>query len=68
MSWSFKNKIAVRKDLAEAVRYYKRINAELAKQFLIRVKEAKVHIERSPFGFQLKYKEVRTLLLRQFPY
>jgi len=35
---------------------------------LFRIREAKTHIARTPLGFQIKYKEVRTLLLRQFPY
>lgn len=68
MSYSFVNKPAVRVDVIEAVTYYKKINPELAKQFLFRIREAKVYIANSPLGFQIKYKQVRTLLLKQFPY
>ena len=53
-------------------RYYKcgckNINPELAKQFLYRIREAKSYIAIFPQGFPVKYKEVRTLLLKQFPY
>jgi len=68
MSYSFVNRPAVRTDIIEATDYYKKINPELAKQFLYRIREAKIHIARSPMGFQIKYKQVRTLLLKQFPY
>lgn len=68
MSFSFVNRPAVRTDIIEATDYYKKINPELAKQFLFRIREAKAYIARSPLGFQIKYNQVRTLLLRQFPY
>ncbi len=68
MSYSFVNRPAVRLDIINATDYYKNINPELGKQFLFRIREAKAYIARSPLGFQIKYKEVRTLLLKQFPY
>lgn len=49
-------------------RLYKAISPKLAKQFLSRFKEAVTHIECSLVGFQIKYHEVRTLILKQFPY
>ena len=68
MSYSFVNRPAVRVDVIEAIDYYKNINPELAKQFLFRIREAKAYIARYPLGFQIKYNNVRTLLLKQFPY
>jgi plasmid stabilization system protein ParE len=68
MSYSFVNSPAVRTDIIEAVDYYKKINPEYPKQFLFRIREAKAYIAHSPFGFQIKYKQVRTLLLKKFPY
>lgn len=68
MSYSFVNNPAVRVDVIEAISHYKKINPELAKQFLFRIREAKAYIARSPLGFQIKYNGVRTLLLKQFPY
>jgi len=68
MSYSFVNRPLVRADIIHAVDYYKNINSELAKQFLFRIREAKAYIARSPLGFQIKYNEVRTLLLKQFPF
>jgi len=32
------------------------------------MREAKHYIAQSPLGFQIKYNQVRTLLLKQFPY
>jgi plasmid stabilization system protein ParE len=68
MSFRLINQPSVRKDIKEVVDYYKNINPALAKQFLLRLKEAKTFIAKEPYAFQLKYKEVRTLLLKQFPY
>ncbi len=68
MSYSFVNRPAVRTDIIEATDYYKKINPELALQFLFRIREAKAYIARSPLGFQVKYNNVRTLLLKQLPY
>jgi plasmid stabilization system protein ParE len=66
--YSFINRPAVKKDLMNAVEYYNKISPKLAKEFLFRIREAKTYINNSPLGFQIKYKEVRTLLLKQFPY
>jgi len=68
MSYTFVNRPSVRNDIEIAVGYYKNINLEIAKQFLIRIKEAKAHIANTPFGFQIKYNQVRTLFLKQFPF
>jgi plasmid stabilization system protein ParE len=55
-------------DLKDAIDYYKEINPNLAKQFLSRLREAQHFLISNPYIFQLKYKEVRTLFLKQFPY
>ena len=68
MSYSFVSRPAVSFDIINATDYYKKINPELAKQFLFRIREAKEHIAKTPIGFQIKYNVVRTLLLKQFPY
>jgi plasmid stabilization system protein ParE len=68
MSYAFVNRPLVRADIISATDHYKKINPELARQFLFRIREAKAYIARSAEGFQIKYKEVRTLLLKQFPY
>ncbi len=68
MKYGFVNRPSVKSDIIEATDYYKKINTELAKTFLFRLREAKSYISKTPQGFQIKYKEVRTLMLRQFPY
>jgi plasmid stabilization system protein ParE len=68
MSYKFVNRPDVVADITNAIDYYKKINPQLAKQFLFRIREAKSYIAVSPESFQLKYLEVRTLLLKQFPY
>ncbi len=68
MKYKISHRPEVKSDIIKAVDYYKNINPELAKEFLYRIREAKEYIIQVPFGFQIKYKEVRTLLLKQFPY
>ena len=59
---------SVKLDLIEATEYYKKINPDLAKQFLQRVRQAKNSIVKNPLHFTIKYKNLRTILLKQFPY
>lgn len=68
MSYTFVNKPAVTFDIEDVVDYYKSINPELATAFLDRIDEAKKYIADFPEAFQIKYKNVRTVLLEQFPY
>ena len=68
MSYSFVNSPTVKSDIIAIVDYYKTISPKLPKQFLFRLREAKAYIAKSPLGFQIKYNNVRTLLLKQFPY
>lgn len=68
MSYTFVNRPAVRSDIINAICYYKSISPKLAKQFLFRIREAKIYIKRSPLAFEVKYNNVRTLLLKQFPF
>jgi len=68
VSYSFVNRPAVQADIINAVSYYKAVSPQLARQFLFRIREAKKYIDRSPLAFEVKYKNVRTLLLKQFPF
>jgi len=68
MSYTLVNRPSVKSDIIEAVNYYKQINPAIAKQFLYRLGEAKTYLQNTPLGFQVKYNQVRTLLLKQFPY
>jgi plasmid stabilization system protein ParE len=68
MIYKIVNRSEVKSDILSAVSYYTKINRKLAKQLLFRIREAKTAILRTPYGFQVKYKDVRTYLLKQFPY
>ena len=68
MKYSFVNKLQVNNDIIDVVDYYKSINTSLAIAFLDRLEEAKKYISEYPIAFQIKYKNVRTVLLKQFPY
>ncbi len=58
----------VRTDILNAVSFYNEISVELAEQFLSRLEEANSEISDQPLSFQIKYGEVRTYNLKQFPY
>jgi len=62
------NRPKVETDIREVVDYYKNISPVLAYRFLFRIREAKASISLNPLGFQKKYQNVRTVLLKQFPY
>jgi plasmid stabilization system protein ParE len=68
MSYQIVSLPAVKMDMNEAVSYYEQFNPRLGRQFLFRIREAYHFLEMMPKGFQKKYKSVRTLLLKQFPY
>lgn len=68
MIYKIVNRPFVTSDILNAVDFYKEINPKLAQQFLLRIKEAIDYIEKSPSSFQIKHNQVRTLLLKQFPY
>lgn len=68
MTYTLVHKIHVAHDIQQIVNYYKEIFSKLATDFLYRLREANKHIILNPLVFQLKYKNVRTLMLKQFPY
>ena len=68
MKYRFIHRPAVGYDIEDAFDYYHRISPRLARQFLKRIREAQNHISKYPESFEVKYKEVRTVLLKQFPY
>jgi len=55
-------------DIEEILEYYDLLNSALPTKFLDRVEQAKDRIINTEKGFEIKYKNVRTLLLNQFPY
>jgi ParE toxin of type II toxin-antitoxin system, parDE len=58
----------VKLDLIEIVRYYDSVNKKYGTQFLERFQMVEQLISDVPFGFAIKYKNVRTIKLKQFPY
>ena len=68
MTYSVVIKKEVKEDIINATDYYKNINIDLAKRFLDQIREVKKHILKSPKAYQIKYEQVRTVLLKNFPY
>jgi len=55
-------------DIKKAKKYYRDISANLAKQFLLRIRESKSFISESPNANDVIYEDVRMHLIKQFPY
>ena len=55
-------------DFKEALLWYKNIDSKLAKRFHLSFKESLVIIKKNPFHFQIRYNEVRLIMLTTFPY
>ena len=68
MSYEVVNKRSVFCDIEAIVDHYKMISAALANTFLDRLEETKEYVVNYPLAFQIKYKNVRTILIKQFPY
>jgi hypothetical protein len=55
-------------DLSQSIDWYKNINPKLAKRFLESFKEGVSIIRKEPLHFQIRYDDVRIVMLNTFPY
>jgi hypothetical protein len=55
-------------DFRESLLWYKNIDSKLAKRFNLSFKESLTIIKKNPFHFQIRYDDVRILILTTFPY
>ena len=55
-------------DLEEAVNWYENQKAGLGQELLVCLDEAVQSIKRNPYLFTQKYKHIRVLYIRRFPY
>ena len=55
-------------DIKKAKKYYRNISANLAKQFVLRIRESKSFISESPNANDVIYQDIRMHLIKQFPY
>jgi plasmid stabilization system protein ParE len=55
-------------DLSQSIDWYKNINPKLAKRFLETFKEGISIIHKEPLHFQIRYDDVRIMMLTTFPY
>jgi ParE toxin of type II toxin-antitoxin system, parDE len=58
----------VKSDFLDIIKYYDSINKKYGTQFIERFQKVEQLISQVPFGFAIKYKNVRTIKLKQFPY
>ena len=55
-------------DVRESITWYKNINPILSKRFSNSFNNSVKQIKENPFQYQIRYDEVRVVLLRTFPY
>lgn len=55
-------------DFKESINWYKDINPKLAHRFILSFKESLVVIKNDPFHFQIRYDDVRIIMLTSFPF
>jgi plasmid stabilization system protein ParE len=68
MKYTFVYRPYAKEDLHNATNYYKAISPNLAKDFLFRIREAKIYIALNPEGDDVMYQDIRMHNLYQFPY
>ena len=57
-----------KQDIREARKWYRRISALLAEDFLAAVDDAIRLVQERPFAFPIMHRSFRRILLRRFPY
>ncbi|MGH7452493.1 MAG: type II toxin-antitoxin system RelE/ParE family toxin [bacterium] len=55
-------------DIKEAFRWYELRKSGLGKDFILRVDVCLAAIQRNPYAYPVKHKEIRKALLHRFPY
>ena len=55
-------------DVRESIAWYKNINPMLSKRFVNSFNNSVKQIKENPFRFQIRYDEIRVVLLKTFPY
>lgn len=55
-------------DYRKSLKWYKDINPNLAKQFNLSFKESLALIKENPLHFQIRYENVRLIMIAKFPY
>jgi len=55
-------------DFREALFWHKNVNSKLAIRFHLEFKKSLSIIKKNPFHFQIRYSDVRLLMLTTFPY
>ena len=55
-------------DIREAMEWYKNQNINLPEKFLEKIDESLLKIRKSPQHYQKRYKEIRIIFTRKFPY
>jgi plasmid stabilization system protein ParE len=57
-----------RNDIREAAKWYNKRKAGLGRQFVSRIKEATAYIKDNPYMAQVRFDDVRVVIVKQLPY
>jgi plasmid stabilization system protein ParE len=59
---------AAKDDILQAAQWYNKQKTGLGKQFTLRVRERVKELKKNPFVCQVRYMDVHTAIVRQFPF
>jgi plasmid stabilization system protein ParE len=68
VSYKVVNHPAVEEDIASVLTFYKSAGKRIINEFLSRLLEVNDYLKTNPYSFQVRYKEVRLIMLKQFPF
>ncbi len=68
MTYKTKTLPAAKEDIHQAAKWYNKARAGLGKEFTTRVRQRVNDLLENPNVCQIRYKEVHTAVIRQFPY
>lgn len=57
-----------KEDIREASKWYNKQQQGLGKRFTKQIRDSVALIKHNPYAFNIRYKEVRTAIVRVFPY
>jgi plasmid stabilization system protein ParE len=68
MAYKIITSTKVELDIDKAIEYYKDINVQLAKDFLVELKPTSKYIQKHPKKIQVRYATIRVAFLKRFPF
>jgi len=68
MTYKARISSAAKEDIHQAAQWYNKAKTGLGKQFTLRVRQQISELKKNPFTCQVRYRDVHTAIVRQFPF